>query len=343
MKIAIVGISGAVGTTLLELFERHAPDNIELSFYGSTRSAGNTRLYKTQTIPIAEFHYESLADKNLIFLCVSGDFALQHAKALATSSIIIDNSSAFRYEPDVPLLIPAINGSIYRGEKLIATPNCSSAIALMALAPLDIHIGLEHVQLTTYQAASGAGASAVAELQQKIQNFTNYGNDESSSFFHYNLAYNVIPHIDTFQENGYTKEEMKTTWELRKILNRPELAVAATCVRVPTLRSHAEAINVRLKRKVELEEVRQLWQQMPGVQLRDQPTIKQYPMPLSSSGKYNVEIGRLRHSLIYGKSGLDFFVSGDQLLRGAALNAYEIFCMIQDLPLPSEDICQNIL
>ncbi|MEM9424066.1 MAG: aspartate-semialdehyde dehydrogenase [Spirochaetota bacterium] len=338
MKVAMVGISGAVGTTLLELFARHAADDIDLSLYGSARSAGETRLYKGQSLRVREFRREALADQDVIFLCVSGDFAQAHARSLAKHSLVIDNSSAFRRADDVPLLMPRINGSGYRGEKLLANPNCSSAIALMALAPLETHVGLEHVQLSTYQAASGAGAPAMAELKAKLGAFTAYGEDDRSDFFHYNLAYNVIPHIDAFCENGYTKEEMKAVWELRKILGRPDLAVAATCVRVPTLRSHAEALSVKLRHPVTLSEVRQWWRQMPGLSLVDNFADNRpaYPMPLSSSLLYDVEVGRLRHSLIYGSRGLDFFVSGDQLLRGAALNAYEIFCLTQGLSLPAE-------
>ena len=337
MKVAIVGVSGAVGTTLLALFERHAPQDIELSLHGSARSAGSTRSYKGQELSVAEFQRENLNGATVVFLCASADFSQAHARALAAQgSIVIDNSSALRCEADVPLLVPAINGSSYRGEKLLANPNCSSAIALMALAPLEQTFGLEHVQLATYQAASGAGAAAMAELQQKVQTFTSYGSDDDSAFFNHNLAYNVVPHIDAFQGNGYTKEEMKATWELRKVLGRPQLPVAATCARVPTLRSHAAAITVKLKRAAGLDAVRELWRSSSGLKLLDEPQAKRYPMPLSSSNHYDVEAGRLRHSLIYGKFGLDFFVSGDQLLRGAALNAYEIFCLTQKLPLPQE-------
>ncbi len=335
IRVAIVGISGAVGSTLLDLFEQHAPAHVELSLYGSARSAGSTRSFRGRELPVAEFATEALSAMDVVFLCVPAAFSQRHARTLSSASIVIDSSSALRHEADVPLLIPAINAQQYRGQTLLANPNCSSAIALMALAPLDRHIGLEHVQLATYQAASGAGAPAMAELQRKSRDFQGYGRDDGSEFFQYNLAYNVVPHIDAFQSNGYTREEMKASWELRKILGRPELPVAATCVRVPTLRSHAEAISVKLLREAELAEVRELWQQMPGLCLTElRHTGRAYPMPLSSSGRYDVEVGRLRHSLIHGKSGLDFFVSGDQLLRGAALNAYEIFCLTQGLEWP---------
>ncbi len=333
MKVSIVGISGAVGTTLLQLFESHSTET-ELQLYGSAKSAGQTLNYKGQQLPILEFQFEAVANTDIAFLCVSDEFSKQYARKLAQHCIVIDSSSALRYEADVPLIIPAINDHHYQKQKLIANPNCSSTIALMALAPLEAHIGLQHVQLTTYQASSGAGAPAIEELKQKVQKFTTYGDDKHSVFFHHNLAYNVIPQIDNFLDNGYTREEMKATWELRKILGQSELPVAATCVRVPTLRSHSLAVSVKLQREVELAQVRTLWQQMPGLKIVDQPNSKCYPMPLSSTMCYDVEVGRLRYSLIYGKSGLDFFVSGDQLLRGAALNAYEIFCLTQNKAFP---------
>lgn len=331
MNVAIVGASGAVGRTLLELFERHAGEDAALQLYGSSRSAGSVLPYKGKNLTIAEFQDErSLAGAEIAFLCVSAGFSQKYALRLAGQGIIvIDNSSAFRYTAEVPLLLPKVNRSDYAGQKLLANPNCSSAIALMALAALERHIGLEHVQIASYQAASGAGASAIAELQQKTAAFTAYGADDQSRFFHYNLAYNVVPHIDSFEPNGYTREEMKAVWELRKILGRPKLAIAATCVRVPTLRSHALSISVQLKRRAELSEVRSLWQEQDGLKIVDSPEDRRYPMPLSSSLCHDVEVGRLRHSLIYGKKGLDFFVCGDQLLRGAALNAYEIFCLAQ--------------
>ena len=331
MNVAIVGASGAVGRTLVELFERYANEDVTLRLYGSSRSAGSTLPYKGANLSIAEFHDESsLAGAKIVFLCVSAGFSQKYALGLTEQgAIVIDNSSAFRYTAKIPLLLPKVNSSDYAGQVLLANPNCSSAIALMTLAVLERHIGLEHVQIASYQSASGAGASAIAELQQKLAAFTGYGVDDQSQFFHHNLAYNVIPHIDRFEKNGYTKEEMKAVWELRKILGRPKLPIAATCVRVPTLRSHGLSISVKLKRKSELAEVRSLWQGQDGLKIVDSPGDLRYPMPLSSSFCHDVEVGRLRHSLIHGKKGLDFFVCGDQLLRGAALNAYEIFCLAQ--------------
>ncbi|WGK68147.1 aspartate-semialdehyde dehydrogenase [Candidatus Haliotispira prima] len=346
MNVGIVGVSGAVGETLLALFERHEPETTRLQLFGSKRSAGRRVDYQGSGLQVQEFGVERVSDCEVLFLCVSGDFAKKYARELAKRSIVIDNSSALRYDEDVPLLVAPVNAAAYCGQRLLANANCSTAVALMALAPLEALAGIESVQLATYQAASGAGRPAMDELVEKTSGFMGYGVDDTSAHFRHNLAYNVIPQIDQFQENGYTKEEMKLVWELQKIMQRPDIKVSATCVRVPTLRSHAEAITVRLRRAVSLAEVREAWGHglsrgpgqdagSGGLRVVDEPGEYLYPMPLHSSGQYAVEVGRLRHNLVYGDSGLDFFVSGDQLLRGAALNAYEIYCLTQGRAFPS--------
>lgn len=334
MKVGIVGVSGAVGKTLLELFERHEPEQTELYNFGSARSAQSTVSYRGNVLRVREFTEKALAGMDVVFLCVSGSFALNHACALARNSIVIDNSSAFRYCGEVPLLVPPVNGEDYTGQPLLANANCSSAIALTVLGPLERVFGLEHVLLSTYQSASGAGREGMEELLDRTGRFSGYLPADTSNFFHYNLAYNVVPHIDDFQDNGYTKEEMKACWEFQKILHRPDLKVSASCVRVPVLRSHAEAITVKLRSEAGLTDVYQVLEDAPGLLVADKPSEKIYPMPSRTTGRYEVEVGRLRHSLIYGKSGLDFFVSGDQLLRGAALNAYEIYCLTQGRSYP---------
>jgi aspartate-semialdehyde dehydrogenase len=244
---------------------------------------------------------------------------------------VIDNSSAFRYHVDVPLLVPPVNGSSYRGEKLIANPNCSSAIALMVLGPLHAQYELDSLIVSTYQAASGAGRPAMLELMKKARTFEDYGYDNASDNFSHNLAFNVIPQVDVFEANLYTKEEMKVVWEVRKVLNLPELPVSTTAVRVPTLRSHAESLTVRFKKPVpSLADVKDLLGRAPGVEVVDSPGEGLYPMPMTSTYKHAVEVGRLRYNLIYGQYGLDMFISGDQLLRGASLNAFEIMQLLAD-------------
>ena len=325
-KIAVVGCNGAVGITMLELLENTGN---EIKCMASSRSA-NTKLRVGETeYLIEEFSLAACADCDIVFLCVSGAFSLEHGRALAQHSYVIDNSSAFRYADDVPLLVPPINGARYRGEKLIANPNCSSAIALMVLGPLQNAYGLESVIVSTYQAASGAGRPAMLELIEKARAFEDYGQDNAGINFSHNLAFNVIPQVDVFESNHYTREEMKVVCELRKVLGLPELPISTTAVRVPTLRSHAESLTLRFKSRVNsLDEVRDLLRRSPGVEVVDAPELGQYPMPMTSTYKHAVEVGRIRYNLIYGDHGLDMFVSGDQLLRGAALNAYEIMQLV---------------
>ena len=325
-KIAVVGCTGAVGLTMLELLEN---TDYAVECMASARSAGQTLKVGSRTYLISEFSVEACAACDIVFLCVSGKFALQYGRQLSESSFVIDNSSAFRYEPDVPLLVPPVNGAAYQGEKLIANPNCSSAIALMVLGPLHLAYELDSLIVSTYQAASGAGKPAMLELVENTKHFSDYGESNSSSNFPYNLAFNVIPQVDQFESNGYTKEEMKVVWEVRKVLACPDLPISTTAVRVPTLRSHAESLTIKFKQPVNsLSAVRTLLQHSPGVEVIDMPDEKRYPMPMTSTYKHAVEVGRIRHNLIYGDCGLDMFISGDQLLRGASLNAFEIMQLV---------------
>jgi len=328
MKIAIVGCNGAVGFSILELLEN---SNHTIRCMASHRSANTTLTVNSSQYLVEEFSVAGCADCDVVFLCVSGSFSLKFGPELAKYSFVIDNSSAFRYHDNVPLLIPPINSKVYCGERLIANPNCSSAIALMVLGPLHAQYGLESVIVSTYQAASGAGRPAMQELIEKARAFQDYGQDDSGVHFVHNLAFNVIPQVDSFEANGYTREEMKVVWELRKVLQLPQLAISTTAVRVPTLRSHAEALTLRLQKPVsDLAMVRHLLRNAPGVEVVDEPEQEKYPMPMTSTYKHAVEVGRIRHNLIYGEYGLDLFISGDQLLRGAALNAYEIMQLLEN-------------
>jgi aspartate-semialdehyde dehydrogenase len=325
-KIAVVGCTGAVGITMLELL---ANSDFEVGCFASERSAGRSLSIAGREHLIQAFSVHACSNYDIVFLCVSGNFALEYGQVLAQSSYVIDNSSAFRHHAEIPLLVPPINGDRYRGEKLIANPNCSSAIALMVLGPLHRAYGLKSVIVSTYQAASGAGAPAMRELRERVQRFEAYGLDDSGENFPHNLAFNVIPQVDKFEANGYTREEMKVVWELRKVLDEPALPISTTAVRVPTLRSHAESLTLQFEQPVRsLDEVRSLLAQAPGVEVVDAPDRGRYPMPMTSTCKHAVEVGRIRHNLIHGEHGLDLFISGDQLLRGAALNAFEIMELV---------------
>lgn len=327
-KIAVVGCTGAVGLTMLELLANYRATVVCMA---SERSAKQTLSVGNTTYVIEEFSVAACRDCDLVFLCLSGQFALDYGRELAQSSIVIDNSSAYRYHDDVPLLVPPVNGQSYRGERLIANPNCSSAIALMVLGPLHRAYGLESLIVSTYQAASGAGRPAMLELLEQARSFTDYRDSQASHYFPHSLAFNVIPQVDVFESNGYTREEMKVVWEVRKVLQLPNLPISTTAVRVPTLRSHAESLSIRFAQPIaSIDAVRELLRHSPGVELVDRPDQASYPMPITSTYKHAVEVGRLRYNLIYEQYGLDMFISGDQLLRGAALNAFEIMQLVVD-------------
>lgn len=329
--VGIVGATGAVGKEILGCLENRGILQIDkLRFFGSKRSSGKTVATKSNgDVEIELFDVEAARSCDVVFLAVDGDFALAHAKAISDGddgAIVIDNSSAFRYEPDIPLVVPEINGDCTKGSKLIANPNCTTAIGLMALWPLIKAFGVKKVLMSTYQASSGAGQPGMDELTDGTKAYLegdmkSYDGVENS-IFAYPLPFNVIPQIDKFQSNGYTKEEMKVTWESRKICDLGEdVPISCSAVRIPTIRAHSEVIVLETKDKVDLDKARQVLEDAPGVDVKDNPDTLTYPMPLTATGKYNVEVGRIRKSLAFGDYGLEFFVCGDQLLRGAALNA----------------------
>jgi len=322
-----VGATGAVGEEILETLEKRGfPANV-VKLFASEKSAGKTvesSLYgKLQLEP---FTFDVASKLDVVLLAVGGDFSLEWGEKLAEAGVlVIDNSSAFRYRSDIPLVVPEINiaAAKGKGKKLIANPNCTTAIALMALFPIHRRFKIKRAIISTYQAASGAGAPGMQELKDGMESIVK-GEPAVNKVFAHPLPYNLIPHIDVFQENQYTKEEMKVTWETRKILDEPNLLVSCTSVRIPTLRAHAESITLECEEKVNIAEIRELLSNAPGVKLVDEPAKKLYPMPLTATKQWDVEVGRLRKNDVFGDYGLDLFVCGDQLLRGAALNAVVI-------------------
>ena len=236
---------------------------------------------------------------------------------------MIDNSSAFRYDPEIPLVCPEVNGeAALTHQGIIANPNCTTLIEVLALAPLHKAFGIKRAIISTYQSTSGAGAKGMQELETETHKVL-HGQSAGHEVFAHPIAFNLIPHIDVFLENGFTKEEMKVVWETRKIMGVPDLKISCTAVRVPIMRAHSEAITLELERPATVQEARTILGNAPGLELRDDPEAKLYPMPLTASGKWDVEVGRIRSSLVF-EGGLDFFVAGDQLLKGAALNAVQI-------------------
>ncbi|APD10053.1 MULTISPECIES: aspartate-semialdehyde dehydrogenase [Thermus] len=323
MRVAVVGATGAVGQEILKVLEARNFPLSDLRLYASPRSAGKRLAFKGEEIPVEPLP-EGPLPADLILASAGGALS----KALAPrwvegGAVVVDNSSAFRYEPWVPLVVPEVNReAIFRHQGIIANPNCTTAILAMALWPLHRAFRAKRVVVATYQAASGAGAKGMEELLRETHRFL-HGQTPEAEVFAHPLPFNVIPHIDAFQENGYTREEMKVVWETHKIFGDDSIRISATAVRVPTLRAHAEAVSVEFAEPVTPEAAREVLRQAPGVEVVDEPLAKRYPMPLTASHKWNVEVGRVRQSLAF-ENGLDFFVVGDQLLKGAALNAVQI-------------------
>jgi len=324
-KVGVVGVTGAVGQEIVAVLGERGFPVSELRLFASARSAGQPMETGSGTLQIEEFSLAAARECDIVFLAVSGDFALEWAEKISEGeggALVIDNSSAFRYKDGVPLVVPEINAEAARRAKakLIANPNCTTAIALMALAPLHEQFGTRRVIMSTYQAASGAGAPGMAELEEGTKAMAN-GGSASNEVFAHPLPFNVIPHIDKFLDDKYTKEERKVTWETRKIMDLPDLPVSCTCVRIPTLRAHAEAITIETEKPVDLDKAYAALNAAPGVTVVDDLSSNLYPMPLTATKKYDVEVGRVRKNDVFGDNGLDLFVCGDQLLRGAALNA----------------------
>lgn len=327
--VGICGATGAVGLEIIDVLAARKFPVKKLVLFASSRSAGKVVSTPFGDVKIDLFSVTKAAKLDYVFLAVSGDFSLQFAEELARAPngpVVIDNSSAFRYHPEVPLVIPEINGNVLLAKddkpapKLIANPNCTTAVAVMALWPLHCEFQIKKAIVSTYQAASGAGVEGMEELRNGAQAYL-AGETATNKVFAHPLPFNLIPHIDKFQANGYTKEEMKVTWETRKIFDEPELLVSCTAVRIPIMRAHSEAISIETARPVNIERARELLAQADGVDFVDNPDRLEYPMPMNATKKFNIEAGRVRKSLVFGDYGLELFVSGDQLLRGAALNA----------------------
>ena len=325
MRVGVIGATGAVGKELVEVLHKRRFPVTTLKLFASARSAG-TRVATPFGETIIEEYSDAEASKlDLALLAVSGDFAKAHARKLAAAGVaVVDNSSALRLEADVPVVVPEVNAGAIGPARLIANPNCTTAILVVALAPLHAAFGLKRVIVSTYQAASGAGAEGMAELEAETRRVLLEGGQAGHSVFAHPLPFNVIPHIDTFQPNGYTREEMKVAWETRKIMGLPDLLISCTAVRIPTFRVHAEAVTIETERPVTPEAARAALAAAPGVKLVDDPAAKLYPMPLTATGQDDVEVGRIRANPVFGDKGLDLFVCGDQLLKGAALNAVQI-------------------
>jgi aspartate-semialdehyde dehydrogenase len=322
--VAVVGATGAVGIEMIKTLEKRNFPVGKLTLLASARSTGKKLPFKGQDITVTELTKDSFAGVDIALFSAGGGISKEFAPVAAKAGcVVVDNSSAFRQEDNVPLVVPEINGADVRQHQgIIANPNCTTAITLMALYPLHRAFGVKRVFASTYQAVSGTGAKAIEELERQVGQIVK-GETVTKEVYPHQIAFNVLPHVDVFLASGYTKEEMKMENEGRKIMHHPAFKASVTCVRVPVYRSHSVAVSAEFEKPVTVEAARAVLKQAPGLDLVDEPENKKYPMPLFTSEKYNCEVGRIRQDCAL-ENGLCFWVSGDQLLKGAALNAVQI-------------------
>ena len=325
MKVAIVGASGAVGQEFLRVLdERNFPID-ELLLFGSSRSAGSKYTFRGKEIEVKLLqHGDDFKDVDIAFTSAGGDTSKEFAETITKyGAVMIDNSSAFRMDEDVPLVVPECNAedALVRPRGIIANPNCTTIMMVVVLKPIEKLSHIKRIHISSYQSASGAGAAAMDELQQQYKELVNNEPVTVKKFPH-QLAYNVIPQIDVFTDNGYTKEEMKMFNETQKIMHS-DVKCSAMCVRVSSLRSHSESVWIETERPISVEEAQKAIAAAPGCTLKDDPANLVYPMPLETAGKDDVYVGRVRKDLA-DDCGLTFWLSGDQIRKGAALNAVQI-------------------
>ena len=343
--IAVVGATGAAGTELLRVLERRSFPVASLRPIGSARSVGKSVQFCADSIPVEKLDAGSFEKIDIAFFSAGGDVSREYVPiACQADAIAIDKSSAFRMDPHVPLVIPEINAEdvkLHRG--ILANPNCTTTVMLMALYPLHKIFRVHRVFAATYQAVSGSGTRGVEELTRQTRTWVeencsrrpvgdvsqprpdeaNVSGTDAATVFPHPIAFNLLPHVDSFLESGYTKEEVKMQDETRKIMHSPALRVSATCVRVPVYRAHSVAVTAEFQRPISVEQAREVLSKAPGLELVDEPHNNRYPTPLNVAGKDNCQVGRVRLDCAL-ENGLSFWVSGDQLLKGAALNAVQI-------------------
>ncbi len=322
--IAIVGATGAVGAELLRVLERRNFPIASLRAVSSARSIGKSVRFHDELIPVQELAEHTFDKIDIAFFSAGGEVSRKFIPvARRAGAIAVDNSSVFRMDSDVPLVIPEINAAdAYNHSGVIANPNCTTAIALMAIYPLHRAFGVRRVFAASYQAVSGSGARAIDELREQVKNALQ-DRQLTTEVYAHPIAFNLLPHVDSFLESGYTKEEMKMQNEGRKIMHLPKFRASVTCVRVPVYRAHSVAISAEFEQPVSVERAREVLAKAPGLELVDEPANNRYPMPITVAEKDNCQVGRVRVDCAFD-NGLSFWISGDQLLKGAALNAVQI-------------------
>lgn len=323
-RVAILGATGAVGVELLKLLEERRFPVAELKLLASPRSAGTYLTFKGERIPVELVAEESFRGLDLVLASAGASVSKTWAKTIVEAgAVLIDNSSAFRLDPDVPLVVPEVNPQeAFRHQGIIANPNCTTILMCVAIYPLHRHIPLRRVVAATYQSASGAGARAMVELEEQTRAYLQ-GQPLQPQVFPYPIAFNLFLHNSPLQENGYCQEEMKMVNESRKIMGSPNLRLTATCVRVPVLRTHAEALNLEFEQPFPVEKARQILAQAPGVVLIEDWQQNRFPMPIDVAGRDEVAVGRIRQDISEPKA-LELWLCGDQIRKGAALNALQI-------------------
>jgi aspartate-semialdehyde dehydrogenase len=322
--VAVVGATGAVGVEMIKTLEKRNFPVGRLTLLASARSVGKKLKFRGKDIAVKELTKDSFQGIDIALFSAGSGISKEFAPIAAKAGcVVVDNSSAFRMDDSVPLVVPEINASDVKWHKgIIANPNCTTIITLMALYPLHRAFVCKRIFASSYQAVSGTGAKAIEELKRQVGEIVS-GKPVTREVYPHQIAFNVLPHIDSFLPTGYTKEEMKMENEGRKIMHHPDFRASVTCVRVPVYRSHSIAVSAEFEKPVSVDIARAVLKNAPGLDLVDEPENKKYPMPLFTSEKYNCEVGRVRLDCALD-NGLCFWVSGDQLLKGAALNAVQI-------------------
>jgi aspartate-semialdehyde dehydrogenase len=322
--LAIVGATGAVGIEMMKVLERRNFPVASLRLLASPRSAGKILEFRDEQIVVEPLSENSFKGIDIALFSAGGGISKEFAPhAVKAGAIVVDNSSAFRMDAEVPLVVPEINAADAAAHSgILANPNCTTAITLMAVHPLHEAFGLKRIIASSYQAVSGTGARAIEELRQQVDEISE-GRPVTKDVYPHQIAFNVLPHVDSFLEDGYTREEMKMQNEGRRIMHLPHFTASVTCVRVPVYRAHSVAVTAEFENPVSLEKARAVLMEAPGITLHDDPSKAIYPMPIECSGEDNCRVGRLRLDCAL-PNALTFWVSGDQLLKGAALNAVQI-------------------
>jgi aspartate-semialdehyde dehydrogenase len=323
-NIAIVGATGAVGVEILRVLERRNFPVASLKLLASARSAGKTLEFNGKPYKVEELKADAFKGVDVAFFSAGATRSREFVPAArAAGAVVIDNSSAFRMDPNTPLVVPEVNaGDLARHNGVIANPNCTAAILATAVWPIHLAAGVKKIVVSTYQSASGAGASAMQELEDQVREHAE-GREITRKVFPHQIAFNLFSHNTKVAENGYNEEENKVVEETRKMFHMPDLAIVPTCIRVPVLRAHSESISLDLEKPLSPAEARAILARAPGVKLVDDPVANHFPMPLEASGDLDVHVGRIRSDLA-NPNGLVMFVAGDQLLKGAAWNAVQI-------------------